>query len=267
MRVLGNLKVWLSLVAAVAALSLVYFANLAAVVSSGADSEGLPVALVNEDRGAILGGKKVEFGVRVVEDATVLDSPADTVEWARPEGRAEALEGLGRKEYYGAVVIPADYSEKIAGVAGPPDAPIAVVNEDAGAELGGKPVNLGEEVAGRITSPDSTAPPLVGWTTVETHEDALRGIERGAYYAAVVVPEDYSRVLAGLSGPSPGAPSGAPLGARPPAPEPAEIKLLTSPSVRPSTTGLIENVFSGIVGGVSDATSERVLAGLSERGA
>ena len=268
MRVLGHLKVWLPLVAVVAALSLVYFANLAAVVSPGADAGGLPVALVNEDRGAILGGEKVDFGGRVVENATAPDSPAaDAVEWARPEGRAEALEGLGRKEYYGAIVIPADYSEKIAGVAGPPDVPMAVVNEDAGAELGGKPVNLGEEVADRIASPDSPAPPFVGWTTVETREDALRGIERGAYYAAVMVPEDYSRTLAGVSGPPPGVPSGAPSGARSPAPEPAEIKLLTSPSARPSTTGLIENVFSGILGGVSDATSERVLAGLSERGA
>jgi hypothetical protein len=42
--------------------------------------------------------------------------------------------------------------------------------------------------------------------------------------------------------------------------------LLTSPAVRPSTTALIENAFSGIVGGVSKATSERILGGLSEQG-
>jgi hypothetical protein len=49
-------------------------------------------------------------------------------------------------------------------------------------------------------------------------------------------------------------------------PEPAEIELVTSPAVRPSATALIEDAFSGIVGGVSDATSERILESLSEQG-
>jgi hypothetical protein len=43
--------------------------------------------------------------------------------------------------------------------------------------------------------------------------------------------------------------------------------LLTSPAVRPSTTALIENAFTGIVGGVSSATSGQILGGLSEAGA
>ena len=42
--------------------------------------------------------------------------------------------------------------------------------------------------------------------------------------------------------------------------------MLTSPAVRPSATALIENAFSRIVGGVSRATSERILGGLSEQG-
>jgi len=41
---------------------------------------------------------------------------------------------------------------------------------------------------------------------------------------------------------------------------------LTSPAVRPSTTAQIKNVFTGIVGGVSGATSEHILEGLSEQG-
>jgi hypothetical protein len=43
--------------------------------------------------------------------------------------------------------------------------------------------------------------------------------------------------------------------------------LLTGPAVRPSTAALIEEAFSGIIGGVSDATSERILSELSEQGA
>lgn len=261
LRLLTAPRIWLTVIGVSAVLGVVFFAYLAAVASPEENLEDLPVALVNEDGGAELAGERVSFGDRVVEKVTGPESPAaDTVAWARPESRAEALKGLGRKEYYGAIVIPTDYSEKIAGVASPSEVPIAVVNEDAGAELGGSPTNLGEQVVGRITSPDSPAPPFVEWTTVGARRDALRGIEEGTYYAAIVVPEDYSRTLAGVSGPPPG---GAPTAASAQA---AEIELLTSPSARLSTTGLIENVFSGIVGGVSGATSERILGGLSERG-
>ena len=78
-----------------------------------------------------------------------------------------------------------------------------------------------------------------------------------------MIPKDYSQRLASLSGP----PVGVPPTGQPPAPEPAGIELLTSPAVRPSTTALIENAFTGIVGGVSGATRERILGDISEAGA
>ena len=89
-----------------------------------------------------------------------------------------------------------------------------------------------------------------------------RDLKAESYYAAIVIPKDYTQRLASLSGPPAVPPSG-----QPPAPEPAGIELLTSPAVRPSTTALIENSFTGIVGGVSGATSEQILGGLSEAGA
>jgi hypothetical protein len=90
----------------------------------------------------------------------------------------------------------------------------------------------------------------VQWTRVSDREAALKGLERGEYYAVVVIPKDYSQRLASLSGP----PVGVPPTGQPPALEPAGIELLTSPAVRPSTTALIENAFTDIVGGVSGAT-------------
>ena len=261
LRLFASPRVWLAIVSVAAVLALIYVAYLAAVVSPEENLDDLPIALVNEDEGAELAGEKVDFGNRVVENVTAPDSPAKgTVEWARPNSREEALDGLGRKEYYGAIVIPTDYSERISGIASPPEIPIAVLNEDAGAEINGQPINLGEEVEGRITSPDSPAPSFVQWAKVAGPEETRKGLNSGEYYAAIVVPEDYSQRLAGLSGP----PAGVPPSGRPPAPEPAEIRLLTSPAVGPSTTGLIENAFTGIVGGVSEATSGRILDGLSE---
>jgi YhgE/Pip-like protein len=271
MRVLASPKVLMPLVAVTAVLALIFFAYLYPVVSPEENLENLLVALVNEDRGAEVAGERVELGDRVVEKVTDPDSPAaDTVGWARPGSREAALEGIGNGEYYGAIVIPAGYSERIADIASPPTIPIAVVNEDEGLETGGQPVNLGEQVEKRITSPDSPAPDFVEWTTLDGREPALEGIEKGEYYAAIVIPRDYSERLASMSGPPAGAtavpPTAPHVGGQLPAPEPAEMELLTSPAVRPSTTALIENAFSGIVGGISGATSERILGTLGELG-
>ncbi len=147
-------------------------------------------------------------------------------------------------------------------MAGPPTIPIAVVVEDQGAEMNGQPVERGEKVAGRITSSDSPAPDIVQWTRLDDRDKTINGLESGEYYAAIVIPKDYSQRLASLSGP----PVGVPPLAQTPVPEPAGIELLTSPAVRPSTTAQIENAFTGIVGGVSGATSEQILDGLSEQG-
>ena len=77
-----------------------------------------------------------------------------------------------------------------------------------------------------------------------------------------MIPKNYSQHLVSLSGP----PVGVPPLAQPPVLEPAEIELLTSPAVRPSTTAQIENAFTGIVGGISGTTSEQIFEGLSEQG-
>ena len=263
LRVLASPRVWVPVLGITAVLALVFYAYLGAVVSPEENLEDLPIALVNEDRGGELAGKEVNLGERVVENVTAPDSPAaETVGWVRPDTRGEALDGIGNGEYYGAIVIPADYTERLTGIASPPEIPIAVVNEDQGAKMNGQPVKLGEEVAGRITSPDSPAPDFVQWTRLDDSEEAEKGLESGEYYGAIVIPADYSQRLASLSGPPPAVhPTG-----QLPAPEPAGIELLTSPAVRPSTTAQIETAFTAIVSGVSGATSEQILAGLSEQG-
>jgi YhgE/Pip-like protein len=263
LRVLASPRVWVPVLSITAVLALVFYAYLGAVVSPEENLEDLPIALVNEDRGGELAGKEVNLGDRVVENVTAPDSPADTVGWERPDTRGEALDGIGNGEYYGAIVIPTDYTKNLTSIASPSEIPIAVVNEDQGAEMNGQPVRLGEEVTRRITSPDSPAPGFVQWTRLDDSDEAKVGLESGEYYAAIVIPADYSQSLASLSGP----PSVVPPTGQPPAPEPAGIELLTSPAVRPSTTAQIETAFTSIVGGVSGATSEQILGGLSEQGA
>lgn len=155
-------------------------------------------------------------------------------------------------------MIPEDYTQQISSIASPPELTIAVVNEAEGAKMRGEQTNLGEEVAKRITAPDSPAPDFIEWAQPDSRQAALDALSAGETYAAILIPKDYSSGLASLSGP--------PQGGEPPKPEPANLELLTSPAVRPATTGAIEDAFNGIVGGVSGATSERILGGLAEQG-
>ncbi len=121
LRVLASPRVWGPVLGIVAVLALVFYAYLGAVVSPEENLEDLPIVLVNEDRGGELAGKDVNLGDRVVERVTGPDSPAaGTVAWARPETRGEALEGMGNGEYYGAIVIPGDYTQRISSMAGQP---------------------------------------------------------------------------------------------------------------------------------------------------
>ena len=205
LRLLASPRIWGPVLGIVAVLALVFYAYLGAVVSPEENLEDLPIALVSKDRGGDLARKEVKLGNRVVEKLTGPDSPAaGTVDWIRPDTRSEALEGIGNGEYYGAIVIPGDYTQRISDLAGPPTMPIAVVVEDQGAEMNGQPVDLGEEVAGRLTSSDSPAPDFVQWTRLDDRDKSINGLESGEYYAAIVIPKDYSQRLASLSGPPAG---------------------------------------------------------------
>lgn len=263
-RVLASPRVWGPVLLVVTVLALIFYAYLAAVASPQENLEGLPIALVNEDSGADLAGEKVNLGDRVAEKVTDPDSPAaDTVDWVRPDTREDALKGIGNNEYYGAIVIPENYTQQVSDLVSPPTIPIAVVVEDRGAVINGQPMKLGEEVANRITAPDSPAPDFVKWARLDTHYEVIEGLESGTYYAAIVIPGDFTQRVVSMSGP----PAGVPTSGQPPTLEPARIELLTSPVVRPSITALTENAFNGMVGGISGATSERILGVLAEQGA
>ncbi len=65
--------------------------------------------------------------------------------------------------------------------------PVAVYSEDEGAEMMGLSINVGEIVTDTLGSND-----MIGWDIVGSKKKALRGVSSGRYYAAVIVPEDFS---------------------------------------------------------------------------
>lgn len=63
---------------------------------------------------------------------------------------------------------------------------VAVANEDAGTKLEGITTNLGNEIITNLKGNDQ-----IGWQFVDRY-DALQGVQAGDYYAAIIIPQDFS---------------------------------------------------------------------------
>ena len=65
--------------------------------------------------------------------------------------------------------------------------PVAVVNCDEGSEMLGLEINVGEKFIDAVNGND-----MIGWTILRDPDKAVEAVRPGDYYAAVVVPEDFS---------------------------------------------------------------------------
>ncbi len=74
--------------------------------------------------------------------------------------------------------------------------PVAVTTEDEGAAMLGMNINVGEKFIDAVNGND-----MIGWDIVEEKEDAINGVHAGDYYAAVIIPKDFSeKVMSFTSG-------------------------------------------------------------------
>ncbi len=73
---------------------------------------------------------------------------------------------------------------------------VAVANMDEGKTAAGIPVNVGDKIVEALAANDD-----IGWVFTESEEEAKEGVYTGEYYAALVVPENFSAdVLSFLDG-------------------------------------------------------------------
>lgn len=69
---------------------------------------------------------------------------------------------------------------------------VAVTSEDLGTTVANQHINVGEElIAGLKTNKN------LGWTFVD-REEAQRGVDRGDYYASILIPADFSAKITGI---------------------------------------------------------------------
>lgn len=69
---------------------------------------------------------------------------------------------------------------------------IGVVNNDEGADLNGKTVNIGDQIIDELKNND-----LMGWQFV-SEEEAETALEEGQYYATLTIPEEFSSDITSL---------------------------------------------------------------------
>lgn len=79
--------------------------------------KNLPIALVNEDIGAVIPQQgKVNMGNTITnmlkKNTTSTDGEVSLVKWINVESKEDVLKGLDNQEYYGALIIPENFSQK-----------------------------------------------------------------------------------------------------------------------------------------------------------
>lgn len=70
---------------------------------------------------------------------------------------------------------------------------VAVASLDEGATIEDKDFNVGDEVIVSLTKNDD-----LGWQFV-SEEEAIKGVEHGDYYAAIIIPKDFSENLSSVT--------------------------------------------------------------------
>lgn len=136
--------------------------------------------------------------------------------------------------------------------------PIAIVSEDSGATIGGKPADLGRDVIGQVTGPNTILGNGVTWTVLATRDDALGGLGNDTYYAAIVIPSDFSAKIAGLLDSTTIASGSA---------APANVEVLTNPAAGAFAGADAQQISLAVVRAASDRTSAKIMAALGAAGA
>jgi YhgE/Pip-like protein len=120
--------------------------------------------------------------------------------------------------------------------------PVALVNSDQGATAGPQQLNFGKEIVNRVTGPQQTD--TLKWTVLDNRQQALDGVRKRKYYAALVIPADYSASLVAITNQS--------------GQKSAQLEFVTNPVGPIIGIQTVQGALSGIVSNLSKATGEQL---------
>ncbi|MGE8081291.1 YhgE/Pip domain-containing protein [Peribacillus loiseleuriae] len=137
----------------------------------------------------------------------------------------------------------------------PENLPIAIVNEDQGVDIPnlGK-LNMGKTMVENIHKASKTSSdqePAVKWVNVNNYKDAQDGLNNQEYYAALVIPKNFSEKQASLKTPNPTSP---------------EIQILVNQGMNTMGSTMASQMLSGIVDNMNNNVRTQLLEGFEKQG-
>lgn len=136
----------------------------------------------------------------------------------------------------------------------PKNLPIAIVNEDQGVEVPNQPkMNMGQTIVDNIKkTAKSDEEPAVKWVEVKNKEAVQKGLNNQEYYAAFVIPKEFSMKQASLRTPQPSSP---------------EVEILINQGMNMAASTMAGQMLNGVVDNMSNNVRTQILDGLKARGA
>ncbi|KAA0765869.1 YhgE/Pip domain-containing protein [Bacillus sp. SH5-2] len=136
----------------------------------------------------------------------------------------------------------------------PKNLPIAIVNEDQGVEIPNQAkMNMGQTIVDNMKkTAKSEEEPAVKWVEVKNKEAVQKGLNNKEYYAALVIPKEFSAKQASLRTPQPSSP---------------EVEIFINQGMNTAASTMAGQMLQAIVDNMNNTVRTQLLDGLKAKGA
>ncbi|KAB2329528.1 DUF3533 domain-containing protein [Cytobacillus depressus] len=138
----------------------------------------------------------------------------------------------------------------------PKNLPIAIVNEDVGVEIPNQPkMNMGQTIVDMIqknSNKTTDEDPAVKWVVVKSSEEVQKGLDKQEYYAALVIPKDFSAKQASLQTATPSS---------------SEVEIFINQGMNPAASAAAGQILNGVVDNMNNNIRTQLLDGFEKQGA
>lgn len=136
----------------------------------------------------------------------------------------------------------------------PKNLPIAIVNEDQGVEIPNQPkMNMGQTIVDNMKKASkSEEEPAVKWVEVKNEETLQNGLNDQEYYAALVIPKDFSTKQASLRIPQPSSP---------------EVEIFINQGMNTAASTMAGQILNSVVDNMNNNVRKQILEELKAKGA
>ncbi|MCU0096137.1 DUF3533 domain-containing protein [Bacillus sp. OR9] len=136
----------------------------------------------------------------------------------------------------------------------PKNLPIAIVNEDQGVEIPNQPkMNMGQTIVDNMKKTSkSEEESAVKWVEVKNKKAVQKGLNNQDYYAALVIPKEFSTKRASLRTPQPSSP---------------EVEIFINQGMNTAASTVAGQMLNGVVDNMNNTARTQLLEGLKAKGA